>query len=429
VIAIHILVFFVSTLMCHGELARRRPAARHLTSFYMWMSFGGMVGGISAGLVAPYVFNWIAEYPILITLAVLCRPGLKWPVSRIEQISIFGTVVAAVVGIILFRAYEQDIDLATYNAIIGVLLVVTVLFWRDPVPFAAIIAFVLMANHYVVEGTSRLTVRSFFGVHKITESSDGRFRNLSHGTTLHGGQRIRDSQGKPVTGRPEPIMYYYDGSAIAQTLEAARTRKGGPLRVAVIGLGTGSMACRAQPTDTVTFYEIDQAIIRTARDSGLFTFLKECGDPKIVLGDARLTLAEAPEGSYDYILVDAFTSDAIPIHLMTREAMAIYLNKLAPGGIVAVHVSNRHLELESVVAGIAEANEAVSRVSQSSDVTESDADYRFLATVVAVARKDEDFGPLAKSEAWELQEPDEEQWVWTDDYSNIVGALIRQLRQ
>jgi hypothetical protein len=268
-------------------------------------------------------------------------------------------------------------------------------------------------------------------VHKISETGDGRYRNLSHGTTLHGGQQIRDAQGKPITDRPKPIMYYYDGSAIAQTLNAARAGKmGGPLRIAVIGLGTGSMICRAEPSDSVTFYEIDQSIIHTARDSGLFTFLRECG-PKtpIVLGDARLTLAEAPDASYDYILVDAFTSDAIPIHLLTREAMAIYLKKLTPGGIIAVHVSNRHLELESVVAGIAEANGAVSRVSQSADVTESDAEYRFLATVVAVARKDEDFGPLAKSEAWELQEPDPSQWVWTDDYSNIVGALLRQLAQ
>jgi hypothetical protein len=429
VIAIHIAVFFVCALMCHGELARRRPAARYLTSFYMWMSFGGMVGGISAGLIAPYVFNWIAEYPILIALAVLCRPGLAWPKTVREQITVFGSIIIALIGLILFRTYEQSIDLATYNAIIGVLLVLTVLFWREPVPFAAIIAFVLLANHAVIEGTNRLSVRSFFGVHKISESGDGRYRNLSHGTTLHGGQQIRDAEGKPITGRPKPIMYYYDGSAIAQTLNAARARKGGPLRIAVIGLGTGSMACRAEPNDSVTFYEIDQAIIRTARDSGLFTFLRDCGKVPIVLGDARLTLADAPDGSYDYILVDAFTSDAIPIHLLTREAMAIYLKKLSPNGVVAVHVSNRHLELESVVAGIAAANGAVARVSQSSDVTESDAEYRFLATVVAVARKDEDLGPLAKSEAWELQEPDESQWVWTDDYSNIVGALIRQLAQ
>ena len=136
-----------------------------------------------------------------------------------------------------------------------------------------------------------------------------------------------------------------------------------------------------------------------------------------------------PDESYDAIIVDAFTSDAIPIHLMTREAMAIYRKKLAPHGIVAIHVSNRHLELASVVAGIAAANGMVSRVNEGADVTENDAEYMFLGTVVAVARTDEDFGPIAKSEYWELQKPDPKQWVWTDDYSNIIGSIIRKLKE
>ena len=157
---------------------------------------------------------------------------------------------------------------------------------------------------------------------------------------------------------------------------------------------------------------------------GMFTFLKECGqDVPIIMGDARLTLAEAPDGGYDLIVVDAFTSDAIPIHLLTSEAMAIYLQKLTPNGMVLIHISNRHLELASVVTGIAAANGMVTRVSESADVVEDDSEYKFLGTVTVSARKDEDFGPLAKSQYWELQRPDPKQWVWTDDYSNIVGAL------
>jgi hypothetical protein len=173
----------------------------------------------------------------------------------------------------------------------------------------------------------------------------------------------------------------------------------------------------------------------------MFTFLKECGqNNQIVMGDARLTLADAKDGSYDIIVVDAFTSDAIPIHLLTREAMAIYLKKLTPNGIVLIHISNRHLELASVVTGIAAANGLVTRVSESADVQESDEDYKFLGTVTASARRDEDFGPLAKATyvdrqtnlprpVWAPQTPDRRQRVWTDDYSNIIGALIRQLRQ
>jgi hypothetical protein len=431
VIAVHLAVFFVLTLMCHGELAQRRPAPRYLTSFYMWMSFGGMIGGISAGLVSPYVFNWIAEYPILITLAVLCRPGLEWPKTSWQQILVFGSVVLAVIGLMLFRQFEQDIDLTTYNAMLGGLLILTVLFWRNPVPFAAIIATVLLAHHYVVEGSSTLTLRSFFGVMKVNETSNGQFRTLSHGTTLHGGQRIRDKQGIPVTGRPAPTMYYYDGSAIAQGMDAARTVKGGgPMNYAVIGLGTGSLICRSQPGDKAVYYEIDAQMVRLSRDMGMFTFLKECGqDVPIVMGDARLTLTDAPDGAYDLIVVDAFTSDAIPIHLLTKEAMAIYKRKLSPNGIVLIHISNRHLELASVVTGIAAANDMVTRVSESGDVIEDDSDYKFLGTVTISARKDEDFGPLAKSQYWELQRPNPRQRVWTDDYSNIVGAMIRQLRQ
>ena len=207
---------------------------------------------------------------------------------------------------------------------------------------------------------------------------------LSHGTTLHGGQRIRDAEGNPVTGRPEPMMYYYDGSAIAQGMDAARAAKGGgPIRYAVIGLGTGSLACRAQPGDTRALLRDRSGDDPASRaNPDLFTFLTECGpDVPIIIGDARLTLAEAPDGSYDVIVVDAFTSDAIPIHLLTREAMAIYLEKLAPHGIVLIHVSNRHLELASVVAGIAAANGMVTRVSESGDVTENDGDYKFLGTV------------------------------------------------
>ena len=429
-IAIHIAVFFVCALMCHGELARRRPAARYLTSFYMWMSAGGMVGGIAAGLAAPYLFSWIAEYPILIALAVMCRPGLALPQSRGDRVIFFGAIAMAALALVVFRMFNVEIDEGIYNVVVAALLVVTVLFWRDPLPFAAIIAFVLLGNHYLLEVNGARTVRSFFGVAKITESTDGRFRVLSHGTTLHGGQRIRDANGNPLTGRPDPIMYYYDGSAIAQVLDAARKSEGASISYAVIGLGAGTLACRAEPNDTVHYYEIDPAIIRIAHDPELFTFLSECRpDVPIILGDARLTLADAPDASYDAIIVDAFSSDAIPIHLITREAMAIYLQKLKPHGIVAIHVSNRHLELASVVAGIAAANGAVTRVNDGGDATENDAEYMFIGTVTAVARSDEDFGPIANSQFWETQEPDPNQWVWTDDYSNIVGAVLRKLKE
>ena len=425
----HVAVFFVCTLVCHGELARRRPAPRYLTSFYLWMSAGGVVGGVGAGLIAPHVFNWVAEYPILLALAVLCRPGPALPSDVRLRYPLYAGLAAAAVLLALIHFDPVVLDLATFNWTAAALLAGCVLVSRWPLPFAAIVAFALLANRNVLEPASATFVRSFFGVAKVSETTDGQFRLLQHGTTLHGGQRIRDAGGRRLTGRPELLLYYWDGSAIAQAFDAVRARTGGPIRFAVIGLGAGSLACRAGPEDTVHYYEIDPAIVRIARDPSLFSFLPICRpDAPITLGDARLTLEEAPDAGYDLIVVDAFSSDAIPIHLLTREAMAIYLRKLSPHGMVVMHVSNRHLELASVVAGIAAANGLITRVNDSMSLDEVANRYKFVGTIAAVARREADFGRLAQAPDWERRAPDPRQWVWTDDYSDIVGSLLRHIR-
>ena len=427
----NILAFFVIALMCHGELARRRPPARRRTAFYMWMSTGGMIGGIAAGLVAPHVFSWVAEYPILIVLAALCLPGAAmWPRRWDAAIWLALLVLALAVAMAgpLFGSAFTD---TTYKVAIGVLLAVAAVFWRAPRKFAAVIALAFVAVRlYEPDVGTRVSVRSFFGVHKVIETADGQFRTLQHGTTEHGAQRIRNPDGTAITGRPEPLTYYHVTSPIAQGIKAAREHKEGPLRIAVIGLGTGSTACLTQPGDKLTYYEIDPAVVRIAKDPSRFTFLSSCApDAEIVLGDARLTLADAQNGAYDVIVVDAFTSDAIPVHLMTQEAMALYLSKTDPDGIILVHVSNRHMELASVVAGIADANGLVTWVNEGT-ADEDDANYKFSSTVCAVARSDDDFSDdMADDDNWLLQEPDENQWVWTDDYSNIVGAMLRQIRK
>jgi hypothetical protein len=426
-IAVHVGVFFVCALMCHGELAQRRPAPRHLTSFYLWISAGGMIGGIAAGIVAPHVFNWVAEYPLLLALAVLCRPGMMLPKHPVLRYGMLAALAAIAVALMWLSHSEIVIPADRFNWAVGALLVLSVLVWRMPLLFASLVAFVLFANHAAFEQTGAISVRSFFGVFKITESSDGRFRLLQHGTTLHGAQHIRDAAGLPVTGPPEPLLYYYDGSAIAQAIDAVQARVApAPIRFAVIGLGTGTLACRAEPQDRVDYFEIDPAIIRIARDPNLFTFLSSCRpDLPITLGDARLTLADVPDGTYDLIVVDAFSSDAIPMHLLTREAMAIYLRKLKSDGMVVLHVSNRHLELASVAAGIAAANGALTRINDSYDP--DNGPYKYAGTVAAIVRREADFGELATSQDWEPKAPDPTQWVWTDDYSNIIGALIRNL--
>jgi SAM-dependent methyltransferase len=429
-IALHLIVFFVCALMCHGELARRRPAARHLTAFYMWISAGGMIGGIAAGLVAPHVFNWVAEYPILVVLAVLCRPGLAPPGRGSGQYPLFGALAAAAVLLICATAFDLNFDYSIINVLIGVLLGLTVQFWRAPLPFAAIIAFLLGANHFYNADVSNLLLRNFFGVLNVMETSDGRFRMLWHGTTAQGAQRIRDDGGNALTGRPEMISEFYADTGIAQAFDAVHARVAGPVNYAVIGLGTGTLACQKRPGDTLTYYEIDPDIVRIARDPKLFNFVSECApNAPIVLGDARLRLADAPDGSYDLIFVDAFIGAAIPVHLLTREAMALYIRKLKPDGIVAMHVSNYNLELASVVAGIAEANNAIMRFYDGGDAEEDASQQHWIPRVAAVARREADFGSLATSQFWPLRQRDPDQRVWTDNYSNIVGALLRKLRE
>ena len=430
----HQLCFLVIAMACHGELARTRPAPRYLTGFYVALSFGGMVGGLFAGLIAPFTFSWIAEYPILIVLAALCRPPFheRWPnLMRwywlVLALLAAGLIVPTVSGGAWFAWLEHQ---RVY--VIGALGVL-----------AALVALIPRGNGWKVAGTVALallllrvypsdegrvtTVRSFFGVHKIVVTPGGHYHVLMHGTTIHGAERMLNDDGTRVVGRPETISYYDKDGGMGQAIAAIRARKGRPIRVAVIGLGAGTLACAAMPGEDWRFFEIDQTMIDTARDPRHFTFIEKCMPTmRPVLGDARLTFAREPDGQYDLIIVDAYSSDAIPIHLATREAMAIYRSKLAPQGAVAMHVSNRHLELASVVAGIAAANGLISwHFNEDSGRDDS---YVFTTDVVISALNDADVGSLALNEKWVKTVSPAGQQVWTDDYSNILGAVWRRLR-
>jgi hypothetical protein len=431
----HLLCFFIIAMACHGELARTRPAARYLTGFYVALSFGGMVGGLFAGLIAPFAFSWVAEYPILLALATLCRPAggdgrlprwsrWYWPLLAVLAVVLIAPSYGT--GKIFAWLEDQRIYLASAVAVVAMILVI--LLRIDRWKFAAIVTLALVLIRVYPADEGRVdTVRSFFGVHKILVTPGGYYHVLMHGTTIHGAEKFRNADGTPVTGRPEPISYYHKDGGIGQAITAIRERKGGPIRVAVIGLGSGTLTCASEPGETWKFFEIDQSMVDTARDPKYFTFIKNCEpDLKPVIGDARLTFAREPDGIYDLIIVDAYSSDAIPIHLATEEAMAIYKDKLAPQGAVLMHVSNRHLELASVVVGIADENDLKSWVY--SEDSNRDNEYIFATEVVVSAREEADVGKLASSEQWALTEADETQRVWTDDYSNVLGAVWRRLR-
>jgi hypothetical protein len=430
----HLVYFFIIAMACHGELARTRPAARYLTGFYVALSFGGMVGGLFAGLLAPYTFSWIAEYPVLVALAVLCRPPAdeRWP-----ALSRWYWLVLAIMAVALIAPSYTSSKVFTWLDdyrvyLVGVLALIAVIsaillkMNRWKVAAVVTLALVLVRAYPADQGRVE-TVRSFFGVHKIVVTPHGQYHVLMHGTTIHGAEKFQNNDGTPITGRPEPITYYHRDGGIGQAIAALRARKGSPLRVAVIGLGSGTLACASEPDETWKFFEIDQSMVDTARDPKYFTYIQHCApDLKPVIGDARLTFAKEPDGYYDLIIVDAYSSDAIPIHLATEEAMAIYKNKLAPQGAVLMHVSNRHLELSSVVVGIADANDLKSWVF--SEDSGRDGEYIFSTSVVVCAREEADIGSLASSDEWELTEPNENQRVWTDDYSNVLGAVWRRLR-
>jgi hypothetical protein len=431
----HQVCFFVIAMACHGELARTRPAAKYLTGFYVALSFGGMVGGLFAGLIAPYIFSWIAEYPILLALAALCRPPGNERLPR--WIQWYWPLLAAVAVALIVPTFHHGKVFAwieghrvyTIAAVGGLAALVALALnanrWKI---FATVVVALVLVRAYPADDGRVETVRSFFGVHKIQTTSNGQYHVLLHGTTIHGAEKFQNDDGTPVTGRPEPITYYHKDGGIGQAIAAMRERKGAPLRVAVIGLGTGTLTCASEPGEDWKFFEIDQTMVDTAKDPKYFTYIQNCApDLKPVIGDARLTFAREPNGTYDVIIVDAYSSDAIPIHLATEEAMEIYKDKLAPHGAVVMHISNRHLELESVVVGIADANDLKSWVY--SEDTLRDAEYIFSTTVVVSAREETDVGSLASSDKWTLTEAEDHQRVWTDDYSNILGALWRRLRK
>lgn len=431
VLLIHLMSFAVLALACHGELYRRRPESARLTEFYLWTSFGGVIGGIFAGLIAPHVFNGITEYPILILAALLVVPGALSSGHRFLRQSSPGLVFAAVVAGLTWLRVRLP-ENAGLSIDIGLILLAgaMVLVRRQQAWFfgLAVLGFVI-ANLEDPIFSRVEQVRSFFGVHRVVEDRSGQDRFLLHGTTLHGAERIRNADGSPVTGRPEPTTYYYFGGPIGNAIAASRAAQGRLARVAVVGLGTGSLACHRQDDEAWTFFELDPQVVRIARDPALFRFLSVCGpDMRIVLGDARLTLTATQE-RYDLIVLDAFSSDAIPVHLLTREAFAGYLSRLTARGIIVLHISNRHMALSKVAAAVGGAEGLVAYGTNQPALGKTDDWLRAPAEVVVFARDRRDLGDLPAQPGWERLDPDS-RTPWTDDYANVLGAILdRKMRR
>jgi hypothetical protein len=427
-IVANLAAFFLLALLCHGELYRKRPAPARLTEFYLWVSFGGVLGGIFAALIAPYIFNRIYEYPILMLAALFVLPGMFAGGARrvlTEAGPVLG-IAALVIAVQLAFDIRLPAGAELPFQIALVSLATFMLFQRHrPARFFALATLACVVTGLWQPGFDRIeSMRSFFGVHQLVETSDNRYRLLYHGTTLHGAERIYAAGAAPAM--PEPLTYFYFGGPISESIEAVRNAHGGLGRVAVVGLGTGSLACHRRGQEDWTFFEIDPDVVRIARDPRFFSFLSSCapGIP-VVLGDARLTLAASPQ-RYDLIVLDAFSSDVIPVHLLTREAVAGYLAHLNPGGALVLHISSRHLELARVVAAVGAAEGLVTylKVDQRPDAVPYD--FKMNALVAALARDRSDLGVLPSRPDWFEIKPDPRVAAWTDDYSNIFGAILRK---
>lgn len=426
-IALNLVAFALLTLMCHGELYARRPSPQRLTEFYLCTSFGGVIGGAFAGLLAPQIFNGNYEYPVLIALALLCMPGFFAGGLRTTAAELWPSLLPSAVLALVWYAVRLSPPAALELPFQMVLttLAVVMLFQRHRMTrFFALVVLSFAISGLWRPGIAPIeTARSFFGVHRVGEILEGRARLLFHGTTIHGAQQLRHADGSPVGGPPRPLTYYYPEGPLAEAIRAARAAHGTLGRVAVVGLGTGSLACHRKAGEQWTFFEIDPEVIRIARDPRLFTFMSACAaDAPVVAGDARLTLEASPD-RYDLIVLDAFSSDSIPTHLLTREALAGYLARLSPRGMVVVHISNRHLDLAPVVANVAASHGLVGFLREDDRDGDFMTTFELKARIAAMARTADDLGVVAQQ--WTPLRPDPASALWTDDYSNILGAMLR----
>ena len=424
----HLGLFATSCLICNRALFLGRPAPERLTDFYLTIAFGGVLGGAFSALAAPVLFSSLVEYPLLIILALLCRPGFVRSLRSADKRGIAGAFVlsAAIMLAGLFvpggwSTPDHVRSIVTVLIAAGALAV-----WREPARVAVFLG--MCALSIIAYGDTiapRETFRSFFGVIKLREMIGGQYRIMEHGTTLHGAMRIRMPDGTRYTGPVEPTTYYTPEGALGTALASIRQARGTLTHVSIIGLGVGAMACHVQPDEALTFYEIDPLVVRIARDRNLFRFLSDCApNSETVVGDARLMLAGAQRRN-DVLLIDAFSSDAVPAHLLTREAMALYQSKLAPHGVMLFHISNQFLDLRSLVARTAADLGMQTFVRADDDGEAFDKRLRTPSTVAAIVRDADDLGVIAKDPRWIRMAPDLARKPWTGRFLEYPRAAAR----
>ena len=436
VFVVNLAAFFFTALMCHQLLAARRPAPDRLTEFYLLLSFGGVAGGAFNALVAPVIFNMVWEYPLVLVAAGLLRPWghdafRRWQIAAM----LAGVFVALTPPIALeamryspeFRAMVPEGQMVRIaQGVLGVAALFAFLARDRAILFAIVIGTMTWSGYHIARGYDwDLSERSFFGVLRVATTPDpalgGPVHVLMHGTTLHGAQ----AQG-PMH-RCMPTLYYATSTPLGQAALKAQEKRPDGAVIGVVGQGSGAMAAYKREQDRLTFFEIDPMVDRMSRDPRWFSFINGCaeGPVRTVLGDARLTMTREPAGTYDLLIVDAFTSDAVPTHLLTVEAIRGYLRLLKPDGVVVLHLSNRNLEITlpseaaAQALGVPSLHQVYIERADSADMAEASTE------ALAIGKSQAALAPFDADPRWRRLQPTTVR-PWTDDYVNLFGSLLRQ---
>ncbi len=418
------LLFFVCVAL-HSRMYDLRPEAENLTLFYLTMSAGGALGGLFTALIAPLVFDWSWEHPILVLAAAALLPRGSLPDWRklpgldpdMAKLTMGAVLICAVLLAwkISHFAYAEDAQFYRWSAT-AVLALCGLLLVR---PRGLVLSVLLMAMvaqggfQTIKDSWQGLRSRSYFGIYTVRTYEDDRIRTLTHGSTLHGEQSLDPKL------RDMPLSYYGPGSGAGIVFSHAKDLFGAHPRVGVVGLGTGTLACFNQPGEEWQIFEIDPAVLKFSRQ-GTFTFLRDCAPKaRVVIGDARLELAKAAPGSFDLLAVDAFSSDSIPLHLMTEEALQTYLKALSPRGVLLVHISNRFIDLEPVLAA-ASARHGLTMALRDDNPA---GDVELSASLWVMITRDraqlQALGRLAPSMPWRAPTAPAKR-LWTDDHASIL---------
>lgn len=413
-IVLALTLVLVAGLACHGLLAKDRPTPRRLTEFFLIVSLGGAFGGAFNTLIAPMVFNWTAEFPLVVTslalLPIMLRGAdaaapWRFPGAAVlvKAFVLAGPVLLLAATIYLRLSASSFLPAAI---VIGVPWCVLAL--RRPRMMAIGVALITLLLIWFRMPTDSIRMRTFFGNYHIYTDGAGR-RMFGHGSTVHGYQFT----GGPL--RTAPVAYFGRSGPFGDLFTAYGERS---KRVAVVGLGTGVIASYGHAGQTMDFYEIDPAVVRIATD--WFSYLGDSkADVNAIVGDGRLELEKMPDQSYGVIILDAFTSDSVPPHLLTREALQMYTRKLAPGGVLIFNVTNRSLDLAPMLAATAR-SAGLTSITGNGAADPQKINYR--SRWVAIARNEADLRPL-RAKPWRWHTPPKGGPVWTDAHSSLFGVL------